>query len=506
MALVLTSMIATSCNGKGGGQSTSDGGGSVTVDEVAAGYLRYDVAEPLARKTEGFGTQFDTCIIEAINGLTEEEWQIQVNAIKEMNLQNVRVRFFPELYERKNDNSDPNVFDFDSENVDFESLDMQLYYKLFDVFEENGVKVDLSWYGCRTTFESLDGTISGSWLGGTYEENNSWCVAPQKTQNPNEEFAESVAACLKYLTEVKGYTCIYEYSIFPEPEGVFSGNPMPDYKNVAEIINRKLIEYGIEDKFIFSGPADYGNNPENLENKYLSQMEIGKATSSVYPFNAQTEDAVMLDYAQLHAGACDKYGISWGIAECGTSNFLTPVTNSDSGTYDRALFMARFFTNMVNGGCTNIKYFVFSDCYYDGSLNELGLFKFRQDGWKAKPVWYSWSLICKYTDFGSEVFPITTSFKGNVDKNVAITALKLPDGSWTYVATNNDNVAKKIALVNVREDRASTMNYFRVSGANIPEDGALKTITASSTVDTSGGVAYFNIPAKGFVVLSDKQI
>ena len=280
---------------------------------------------------------------------------------------------------------------------------------------------------------------------------------------------------------------------------------MPGYKTVSDLVKKKLAEYGLEGKFIFSGPADYGNNPDNLENKYLSKMDIDKVTSSVYPFNAQTEDAIMLDFAQLHAGVCDKYGASWGIAECGTSNFLTAVSNKDTDTYDRALFMARFFTNMVNGGCTNIKYFVFSDCYYDSALNQLGLFKFRQDDWKAKPVWYSWSLICKYTDFGSEVFPVTTTFEGNVDDYVAITALKLPDGSWTYVATNNDTVTKKIALVNGRADRAEAMNLYRVSGATIPSDGALKTIEASSTVDVSGGVAYFNIPAKGFVVLSDKQ-
>ena len=135
----------------------------------------------------------------------------------------------------------------------------------------------------------------------------------------------------------------------------------------------------------------------------------------------------------------------------------------------------------------------------------LGLFKFRQDGWKAKPVWYSWSLICKYTDFGSEVFPITTTFKGNVDDAVAVTALKLPDGSWTYVATNNDTVAKKVAIVNGRADRASVMNIYRVSGASIPTDGELKIVDSVGEADVAAGVAYVTIPAKGFVVLSDKE-
>ncbi|MBE7085016.1 MAG: hypothetical protein E7368_03050, partial [Clostridiales bacterium] len=200
---------------------------AVTNISISSGYTRYDLGTALSRKTEGFGTQFDTCIVEQQNGMSEADWQVQVKALKEMNLQNVRVRFYPEMYERGNDNNDPYSFDYQSASVDFNSLEMQHLYKLLDAFEENGVKVDLSWYGCRTTFASEDGLIKGSWLGGKLSESYNgltpnWIVAPWKTSNPNEEFAESVAECLGYLFNEKGYTCINEYSIFPEPDGMFN--------------------------------------------------------------------------------------------------------------------------------------------------------------------------------------------------------------------------------------------------------------------------------------------
>ena len=35
---------------------------------------------------EGFGAQFDTCILEKLNGITEEEWQIQIDALEEMKI------------------------------------------------------------------------------------------------------------------------------------------------------------------------------------------------------------------------------------------------------------------------------------------------------------------------------------------------------------------------------------------------------------------------------------
>ena len=519
IALLMSSVISVSCGGSSStgkqeseslAESSSEAKEIVIKDEqIAAGYTRYDVTTSFARKTEGFGTQFDTCIVEAENQITEEEWELQVNALKEMNLQNVRIRFYPEMYERGNDNNDPNVFDFYSSQVDFDSAEMKYLYRLLDVFEENGVKVDLSWYGCRTTFDSVDGKYYGSWLGGVYGQDgiNSWMVAPKLTNYPNEEYAESVSSCLKYLLDIKGYTCINEISIFPEPEGVVGAGNVQQLIAIVEMVKTRLVDYEIRDKVVVSGPADYNNNSEYYANTYLSTGVFEKATSSVYPFGVDTSNAVMLDFAQGYVQVCEQNNVSWGVAECGTYNFINPVTNSDSDTYDRALFMAKFFTNMLNGGCTNIKYFVFSDCYYDGTLNQLGLFKFRDDNFKAKPVWYSWSLLCKYTDIGSEVFPITVDYAPkSADDNMAITALKLPDGSWTYVAVNDSDSAKKIAIVNGRVDRPASMNVFRVTGASIPESGELKVIDSSSSINGSSGVVYVTVPSMGFVVLSDKTV
>ena len=490
----------------------------ITVSSVTSGYTRYDLGTPYANKTEGFGTQFDTCIVEKQNGLTDEEWQLQVNALKEMNLQNVRVRFYPEMYERGNDNNDPYSFDFSSSSVDFNSLEMQHLYQLLDAFEENGVKVDLSWYGCRTTFNSEDGLVDGSWLGGTLGENNSnWMVAPWKTNNPNEEYAESVAECLDYLFNTKGYTCINEYSIFPEPDGLYKLTT-ESYIAISTSIESRLAQKGLSDKIQFSGPASmdianekynssastWGNTASSFDTNYLQKFVSNgssvfeKITVSAYPFTNATSNAQMLATAKAYVSVCNKYGLSWGIAECGTSTATSNVSNADAETYDRAMFMARFFINLVNGGCTNIKYFVFSDCGYDSTLNELGLFYFRNKNFAAKPVWYTWSLICRYTDIGSEVFPITSA-----DSNVCITALKLPDGSWTYVAANNGETAKKVAIVNGRADRARSMNLYEVK-ASIAGGSELKVVSAKDTVSTENGVAEFSIPANGVVVLSNK--
>ena len=89
---------------------------------------------------------------------------------------------------------------------------------------------------------------------------------------------------------------------------------------------------------------------------------------------------------------------------------------------------------------------------------------------------------------------------------MAITALKLPDGSWTYVAVNDSSEAKKVAIVNGRADRAENMNVFRLTGASIPEDGALKVIKSSGAVNAMSGVVYLTVPANGLVVVSNKPV
>ena len=502
-------------------ESSSD----VTEITIKPGYVKYELKEPLKRKTEGLGAQFDTCILDKYNNQITD-FEVIKNAVKMSNLQAVRIRFYPEMYERRNDNNDPSFFDYNSENVDFNSIEMNYLYKLLDLFEQEHVNVDLSWYGCRTTFESEDGKIKGSWMGGNFGDEgiNGWMVAPSSkyVNNPEDEYAESVAACLNYLINEKKYTCLYEYSIFPEPEGVIQSLDM--YKNIALKIKQNLKKYNIENKIKFSGPADYGNSPTNLENKYLSLgVNYDKVDSSVYCFHGDTNirgekvtpssNKDMYEFAKNHVEVCDKYNVSWGVAECGTSNFLTPVTNSDTEIYDRAITMTRFFINLTNAGCTNIKYFIFADCSYDGTVNQEGLFRFDKSyyadskiSYQAKPIWYAWSLLMRYSDIGSEIYPITDNYE-NMDNDLCAVALHLPDNSWTYAIANIGNEAKKIAIVNEFSKDIKMMKQFRLTGSSIPydEEATLKLLDPDDNIDASGNVAHVKVPANGIIILSNKE-
>jgi len=470
-----------------------------------------EVGEPLTLKTEGLGAQFDMCIIEPSNH-TDTDWELITQAVEESNLQAVRIRFYPEIYERQNDNDNPDLWN--QAGADFTNADMQCLYKLLDLFEKNHINVDLSWYGCRTTFASTDGKVKGSWLGGTYGEGGikSWMVAPSDkyVANSAEEYAESVAECLDYLINAKGYTCLYEYSIFPEPEGVI--NDLTTYGKIADSIKKRLQNKGLADRIKFSGPADYGNDANNLKNKYLSkEYPYDKVTSSVYKFHGTTglnnttqqpsTNKVMYEFGAAHVAAAAEKGLSWGVAECGTSNFLTAITNADTDTFDRALTMFRFFVNLTNSGCTNIKYFVFSDAMYDGNINRLGLFrhksKYYNDSMKdyqARPVWYAWSLLMRYSDIGSTIYPLTTT-----QSDICATALKLPDGSWTYALANI--TAKDIPIVIINSAEPENMKVYNAPAAS---KKTLEIVKPKSDAG-SGERIRIIVPANSYVVLSNKE-
>ena len=116
--------------------------------------------------------------------------------------------------------------------------------------------------------------------------------------------------------------------------------------------------------------------------------------------------------------------------------------------------------NLSNQGCTSMKYWEVFDMDYGGFMMNLGLWKYRKDNWVARPQYYTWSLITKYTDIGSEIYPITKDVTS--DNDLVSVAFKLPDGKWSYMICNTSDTPKKLSMVNLNEDKPSAMNVYEV--------------------------------------------
>ena len=490
---------------------------AIEVDEIMTGdvivpdgNVRLDISDYSSGKTEGYGCQVDTHIFKESCGnfYTDADLKEWLARIDDMNLQSIRTQIFPEWYERGNDNSDYNTFDYNSPNVDFNSIEMQQLYKLLDICEERNIKVDLSFYGCNGFFESQDGLIKGSWLANSYKKN--WITAPKlKDVNGNpfavyEEYAESVNACLNYLLNVKKYTCLYEFSIYPEPNGSFfneNGSCVDaEYVKFYKVVYNRLLKDDIVGKIKCTGPGDCANDIDRYK-AYINDLRgvYDKNSSSVYMFNNDNSNEDMYNYALQNVTACKEVNNTWGVCECGTNRFVDPANQEDTDTYERAIFLARMLINYTNAGCTNIKYWVLNDVNYGGYIMRLGLWKTisEKDKAQARPQFYSWSLITKYTDFGSEMYSGTSS-----DADICITAYRLPNGKWTYLIANNGTQLKKVSIVSRHSTSQGQMNVYELSGSTMPSTN--RTITSSRKVTMADGVMNVTLRSKSFTVISGK--
>ena len=520
-ALILT-LATISCkqktNGDGSGQSESNSQSTPTEIVVDANYLRYDLGDPLETTLDGIGAQMDTDLFMPWNNMTAEDEALWEQRIVDMNVQFTRIKFFPEYNERENDNNDPNSFDYNAAGVDFDSIEMQALYKILDICQKYGINVDLSWYGCSVWFKSYDGKYTdGTWMGYTREDigPNHWVSAPKKTPEFDgyAEYAENISVTLKYLTEVKGYTCIYGFSVIAEmfmlDDGM--GNAIISYDAYADccrIVDERLKADGIRDKFKFIGTSNQGHNlnyfkEEQKKTKdYFDIMGTGN-------YNWEYKDPIESceNYFKDVLDIVHEFGKEgWYVAEfCQGKHFLDAVNKTDIDDYTAGMYISRFVIAALNQGVTAFNHYILGDTFFNNSyVHTMGLWMYRDNNWKAHPEYYFYGLITKYSDIGSMVYPVERNpYKSRTD-DIIITSLKLPDGKWSYFVSNKSGSAKKIAIVNANADAPTSLNAYKVTESAIPEDRACVLPSAYTTIQTQGGVTYVTVPATSFVVLSNK--
>lgn len=513
-------LLFSACTG-GGSSSKPDSSDSSSGTVIENGYDVYTVGDSNGKFLQGFGAQFDSHYFTSqTSDMTETEIAELFSRCKKMNLQNIRTQIFPEWYERANDNNDYNSFDYNSPNVDFNSAEMKALYRVLDFCEENGVIVDLSFYGCQSTFMSEDGKVSGSWLGNKYV--NHWITAPRLKNDDGsefhgyEEFAESVYAALNYLKKVKNYTCIKEFSIFPEPNlsfvdenGVSTEDGggwsyvAPGFIELCKIVDAKLKKENIRDLAMFVGPADASTTLKNYR-RYTVELKgvVDKYTGSTYRFYNDTDNKTISDYAEAVAGYAKDAGCDYGLSEFGTKSDTMTDREAQAAidSFERAIWIGRYAINFVNAGLTDMKLWILADVHYGSSMMSMGLWKFRDNDWEARPQYYTWSLIMKYTEIGAEIYPVKSD-----DPSVCMTAFRMPDTKWSYLMVNDSDAVKKVAVVNCSSYAPSEMDYYEVSREVLDQINKkrVEPLGSADYLMAKKNVIYVDIKPHSFVLLSD---
>lgn len=491
ICLILTFLLVFSFVACGDGSKKE-----LTNVKVKEGYTRYDITDKIEYLTDGFGCQIDTDVYMPFNKLTEDEEKMLEQRIADMNLQYTRIKFFPEYFEEGNDNDDPNTFDYNSANVNFESEQMKALYKILDICEKYGIRVDLSWYGAS----------GGSWLG--CDASLGWATAPRKTDTFDgyAEYAENIAVCLDYLVNTKKYTCVWGFSVISE---MFINDEAAivwdDYRECTKAIVQKNKDIGIYGKVNFIGTSNMGYKASWFEEEQTSMVDIYDifGIGNYYWDNNSLFEGVDYYFEDMMAVA-RKLGKGMVMSEfCQGLHFTGAVTKSDIDDYSAGMYLIRFIIAATQNGISAFNHYILGDTFFTNAyIHEMGLWMYRNNNWKAHPEYYFYGMLCKYTDIGSEIYPVEIDLVESDD--IMMIAYKLPDGSWTYLIVNNGKTSHKAAIVNGRKDRPDSLSAYKLTESAIPEDRACVLPEAYDSINTTKGVAYINLPANSFVVLSNK--
>lgn len=475
--------------------SCSTGGEGTSASEnvvIPAGYTRVDINDEAKKyKFEGIGAQMDQCMFSGsyvgLDGIdaniTDEDVAVWEERLEYMKIDVTRMCIIPDWYELENDNDDPDVLN--EEGFDWNTVKMQCVYKILDLCKKHGIKMNLSWYGI----------YPDSWNALNKGEASGWLDLPAD----DEEFAESVYAALKHLAD-KGYdSVINEISFYPEPttEYVQSGG----FRRMIEAIDAKLTKEGIRQNYCLSGPAEVSDY-DIFEEVFESVGDLfDRYTGSFYKLRNSNDNATMKMGMKPFAELADSAGKPYGVSEFGsneTTNPPSPAAQMDTDTYRRAMYVARFAINALDSGFTYMSYWVLGNSFYDGTMMDLGLWKYKNKNWELRPQYYTYSLITRYTDPGSFVYGTDLNEFGNI----CMVALKNENGKWTYLLANNGTTQEKLSVVNTNFS-AESMDKYEVTENSIPMDGQTLGIEKNGIVELKNGALNFVLRPNSVMVLTD---
>lgn len=458
-------------------------------------------ASPNAQKFDALGVEWDPHFFREFNSSCNyDDWEMIVSRARELSLSKIRVMVLPSWFEPENDNDDPALTDmsaFDFTTTAFDSLLQEL-----DVAQELGIEVNLTLWGAD---------MDAAWL--AYTTCGDWLSAP----NDPEEYAENISALLDFIFNVRKYTCVTELTLHNEPSWAFKGADgsvdFDYYVECCRAVDSRLKADGLRDRVKLILSDDTSNNFTWLKDSVAALSDIADGFNShTYDFDNRTSNTSMFNWAKKRVDAVlgADSGLSYTINEFGSNHTVGAYHQSDIDDFERGIFCSRLVENCLNAGVAGMLHWEFFDMYYyDGPRDEAvmstGLFKYKDEGWTPRPLYYAYGLMMKYCVSGSEIYPLSFSDTDNSGAPADVsrlsgTMLLSPEGKLTYLITNDSD--SDITMVIQGSPTVSyILDTFVYSESSLPTDGELP--DASGTATASEGSIYLSVPAGSFVLLSD---
>ncbi|MEK6793969.1 MAG: hypothetical protein AABZ39_04280 [Spirochaetota bacterium] len=354
-----------------------------------------NTGEVITANFGGFGAETDPWLFNSENrkkGVVDEDGDIIFGRMKDMGMSIARV-FVP--WSMWNPSVDAETFDWTSDG-------MQSLYRILDMHQKIGSRVII----CTVEWG-----------------------AKNPLEMPAEKHGKGVAALLDHLVNKKGYSCIAYYMVYNEPEITFKkkGFTFERYVELNRSVHEALAKAGLR-KQIRMAVADESSDISWFRLTAKSLNDIADMYST-HSYKRKNDVAAFGDHIAERWDILKKLDPNWKnkeimLTEFGVSDKSTIDTNNRfMRTYENGLLIGNVCIDTLAQGVSGLSIWTLHRVNYPGfNFMDYGLWEFKNEDWKFRPVYFSYSLFTRYCPRGAQILRTSCDEPEGLIRTVAASA------------------------------------------------------------------------------------
>jgi len=361
----------------GRGEAWFDNATMLKLDNLAPEPLEGEVTitvtdEIVCDSIIGFGAEDDGWFYNLENrkhGVTEEDIALREKRVRWMDSDWVRMFCWHKDW---NPGGDWETFTFDSPN-------MQSHYRTLELYQELGAVV----------------TLTGVEWGGV------------NTYGQPEKFAKAIGQLFEHLIKEKGFTCVQEWILTNEPNTHFlkQGYTFERFVELHALVKAEFARRGLNVRVVGSDDtAGLGWFAACVDNeKYFETADLF-SSHRYFPY----ADRLMaefffddrLDLLNKKTPRKPFVVAEFGFHDARAGTLLNPLMEE----YDYAVWTSAFIINGLNKGVAGFCIWCLHEVYYPGdAFMNYGLWDFKDNDWRIRPVYHAISNFTRNTERGDKV-------------------------------------------------------------------------------------------------------
>jgi len=358
----------------------------------------------------GFGAEDDGWFYNSENlgtGFTDEDIDLRENRVRDLDPDWVRMFVWHKDW---NPSGDWTTYDFESEN-------MRSHYRTLDLYQEIGATVNVvgvEW-GVENPYDNIEATARG------------------------------IGALFEHLVRERGYSRVKEWTLSNEPNHSFPrfGYTFEDYKRIHLAVKDEFRKRNLEVSIVGSDDAQdlvwFSKCVEDeVYRNLVDRLASHRYFKGLDRYLAREFFETRKELARKHLLDLPLTLAEFGFQDDRSSTFDNPLMR----TYDYALWTASLVIEGLNSGFSGFNIWTLHEMTYPGGSRMVyGLWDYKENGWKLRPVYYAMRNFCRLTEPGDPIF------RAEIEPFVRVNAARV--GNAVFWVNENEE-EKKLAVMNAK--------------------------------------------------------